>query len=137
MSVGQKQAWFGLTIVTLALGGILALSPLLGFQRAQGSLGLLGLWGLTPILSRRRPGSVVSDERDGLIQARSWVVAYSLFWVVFVLVCVLAPFVYGSSGAVPVFLVQIAPFYGLMFVVLISSIAALLQYGRGDSDGEQ
>ena len=78
MSTGQKQAWFSLAIVVLSAGGVLALTPVLGFQRAQGSLGLLGLWGLTPLLflSRRRAGIVVSDERDGLIQVRSWVIAF-------------------------------------------------------------
>src|SRR5262249_39267704 len=97
MSAVQKQAWFGLTIVVLSLAGILALSPVLGFQRAQGSLGLLGLWGFTPLLYRPRAGVVSTDERDGLIQVRSWVIAYSLFWVVFVLVCIAAPLSYGSS----------------------------------------
>jgi hypothetical protein len=135
MSTGQKQAWFSLAIVVMSVGGVLALSPVLGFQRAQGSLGLLGIWGLTPLLFRKRPGIVVSDERDGLIQVRSWVIAFSLFWVVFVLTCVAAPFSYGSSGTVPVFLVQISPFYGLIVVLGVSSIASLIQYGWGGSDG--
>jgi hypothetical protein len=137
MSAGQKQAWFSLAIVLVSLGGILALTPILGFQRAQGSLGFLGLWGLMPMLSRKRAGTVVSDERDGLIQIRSWVVAYSLFWVAFVLVCVAAPFFYGSSGSVPVFLVQISPFYGFIFVLGVSSITALCQYGGRGSYADQ
>jgi hypothetical protein len=86
---------------------------------------------------RKRTGLVMTDERDGLIQMRSWVVAYSLFWVVFVGVCVAAPLVYGSTGAVPVFLVQISPFYGLLLVLGVSSITALFQYGWGGPVGNQ
>jgi hypothetical protein len=135
MSSGQKLAWFTLTIVVLSLGGVLALTPVLGIQRAQGSLGLLGFWGLTPFLFRKRRGIVVADERDGLILMRSSVIAYSVFWVVFVVTCMSAAFSYGSSGAVPVFLVAISPFYGLILVLGVSSIATLLQYRWGGSDG--
>jgi len=146
MSTSQKQAWFSLTIVLVSVGGVLALAPVLGIQRAQGSLGLLGFSGLTPFLFRKgltpflfrkRPGIVVADERDGLIQVRSWVIAYSVFWVAFVSTCVAALRYYGPSGAVPVFLVGISPFYGLILVLGVSSIATLVQYGWGGSDGAQ
>jgi hypothetical protein len=128
-STGQKQAWLSLAIATLSLVGILALTPVIGFQRAQGSLGLLGLWGLTPLLYRTQPGIVRSDERDGQIQLRSWVVAYCVFWVVFVLVCASAPLSFESTGSVPVFLIHVRPFYAMMFVLGASSIAARWQYG--------
>jgi hypothetical protein len=139
MSTGQKQAWFSLVIVLLSAIVIVAATPVIGFRRAQGGLGFLGLWGFGPFLFlfRKRPGIVMSDERDGLIQIRSWVIAYSIFWVVFVGTCVAAPISYGSTGAVPVFLVQISPFYGLMLVLGISSVATLLQYGWGGSDDAQ
>jgi len=135
MCTGQKLAWFTLVIVVLTLSGVLALTPVLGLQRAQGSLGLLGFWGLTPFLFLKRRGIVVSDERDGLIHVRSAVIAYSVFWVVFVGACMWAALAYGSSGAVPVFLVAISPFYGLILVLGVSSIATLLQYEWGGSDG--
>jgi len=137
MSRGQKQAWFNLAIIVLTVGGIVALTPVLGFQRAHGSLGLLGFLGLTPFLFRKRPGIVVSDERDGVIQVRSWVIAYSLFWVVFVFTCLAALLHYGSIGAVPVFLVGLGPWYGFILVIVVSSIASLVQYGWGGSDGAQ
>jgi hypothetical protein len=75
------------------------------------------------------------DERDGLIQVRSWVIAYSVFWVVFALTCAAAALSYGSNGAVPVFLVGISPFYGLILVLFVSSIATLVQYRWGGADG--
>jgi len=137
MSTGQKQAWFSLMVVLLCLIVILAAAPMIGFRRAQGGLGMLGFWGLAPFLFRKKPGIVVADERDGLIQIRSWLVAYSIFWVVFIGTCMGAAIAYESTGAVPVYLVQFSPFYGFMLVIGISSIAALLQYGWGGSDAAE
>jgi len=137
MSTGQKQAWFILVFVVLSLIVVLALTPMLGFKRAQGGLGLLGFSGIAPLLFRKKPGVFAYDERDALIQMRSWFIAYGVFWVIFVLVCVSAPFTFGWSGTVPVFFVQMSVFYGMILVLGVSSLATLIQYGWGGSDGAQ
>ncbi len=100
-------------------------------------MGLLGFIGMAPFLFRRKPGVVAYDERDALIQARSWFIAYSVFWVVFVGVCVAAPYTFGQSGAVPVFVVQMSVWYALIIVLGVSSLATVNQYGRGGSDAAQ
>jgi hypothetical protein len=131
MSTAQRQAWFNLVIISLALGTILVLTPSLGFRRAQGGVAFLGLLGLAPFLFRKRAGRVFMDERDILIQSRAWTVAYAVFWIVFVAVCVSAPFTFGSSGAVPVEWVQMSVWYGFMLVWGTSSVATLAQYRWG------
>jgi len=139
MNTLQKQAWYFLVVILLSVMVVLALTPTLGFKRAQGGLGLLGLLGVAPFfLFRKKPGIVAFDERDGLIQSRSWFIAYSVFWVVFVGVCCLAaPYVFGQSGAVPVFIVQMSVWYGFILVLGVSSLATVIQYGWGGSDGAQ
>ncbi len=137
MSTGQKLAWFFLVVIVLSLIVVVATTPVLGFKRAQGGLGLLGFSGLAPFLFRKKPGVVAYDERDGLIQMRSWFIAYGVFWVVFVLVCVSAPFTFGWSGTVPVFFVQMSVFYGMILVWGVSSLATVIQYGWGGSDAAQ
>lgn len=127
----QKQAWFTLTIILLSLSTVLALTPVLGFQRAQGGLGFLGFLGLTPIIFRKRAGGVLMDERDEQIQLRSWMFAYAVFWVVFVAVCLAAPLTYGSSGMVRVEVIQFSVWYAFMLVWGLSALAALVQYRRG------
>lgn len=57
-------------------------------------------------------------------------IAYGVFWVVFVAACVSASFFYGAGGAAPVWQVQISVSCGLI-VVGVGSIAALVQYGAG------
>lgn len=132
MSALQKFAWFNLVVIIAALAASLLLAPFLG-KGALGCFGLLGLIGLSPFFFKSKKGEILADERDQLIQQRSWVVAYSLFWVAFVLAAVLlSAVVYGQEGAVPVYIVQGSVFVGFMLVYGIASIATLIQY-RGAS----
>jgi hypothetical protein len=132
----QKFAWFNLTVIALTLGTVLGLWPLLG-HRALGGLGFLGFIGLGPLYFRRKPGQVLTDERDHLIQGRSWLLAYALFWVVFVVAAVvLSAAVYGQDGAVPVTVLQMSVVGGFMFVYALASLAILVQYTGGSRDAE-
>jgi hypothetical protein len=136
MSAMQKFAWFNLVVIALTLVAVLALLPFLG-KGAVGAFGFLGLMGLGPLFFRKRAGQVLTDERDLLIQRRSWIVAYSLFWVVYVLAAVLlSMLVYGQEGAVPVWVVQFSVFCSLMLVYALASIAILIQYAGGPKDAE-
>jgi hypothetical protein len=134
MSAMQKFAWFNLAVIALTLGAVLSLLPFLG-KGALGGFGFLGLIGFGPLFFRKKPGQVLTDERDTLIQRRSWVLAYALFWVVFVLAAaLLSPLVYGQEGAVPVWVVQSSVFCGFMLVYALASIAILVQYAGGSGD---
>jgi len=136
MSALQKFAWFNLAVIGLTLAAVLLLLPFMG-KGALGGSGFLGFMGFGPLLFRRKPGQVAIDERDILIQLRSWVVAYSLFWVVFVLAAVLlSPLVYGQEGAVPVWIVQISVFCFFIIVYGLASIAILVQYAGGTKNAE-
>src|SRR5215207_6192648 len=128
MSALQKWAWFHLAVIAGTLVAVLALLPFLG-KGALGGFGFLGLTGFGPLFFRSKPGQVLIDERDTLIQWRSWVLAYSLFWVVFVLAAVLlSAVVYGQEGAVPVWVVQSSVFCFFMLVHALASLAILVQY---------
>jgi hypothetical protein len=136
MSAMQRFAWFNLAVIALTLVAVLLLLPFLG-KGAIGGTGFLGLIGLGPFFFRKRPGQVVVDERDQIIQLRSWVLAYSLFWVVFVLTAALISLlVYGQEGAVPVTVVQISVGCFFMLVYALASIAILAQCAGGAKDAE-
>ena len=135
MTPTQKSAWYSLAVVLLSVGAVLALMPWLGPVRAQGGFGLLGFLGFGALFYRRGPGRIVSDERDDLIRLRSMMVAYSMFWVAFiVVVCLVLPLVYGSRGAVPVVAVQMGVWWGFVLVTGVNALATLLQYGSGRDD---
>lgn len=136
MSTTQKSAWFNLAVIGLTLVIIVALLPCIG-MKAMGGLGCLGFLGLQPLVFRKRPGQVLADERDRLIQSRSWIIAYALFWVLFVVAAVwVSSLVYGENGAVPVHIVQMSVACAFMFVYAVASIAVLIQYGRNLADAE-
>lgn len=131
MSAAQKHAWFNLAVITVSLVVVGSLYPVFGWK-ANGAIGLCGLLGLGPFFYRKRKGEVVLDERGVLIQQRSALLEYSVFWVVFVLTASLvSPLVYGQGGTVPVEVVQFSVFYAMLLFVAVMSIAILIQHSRG------
>jgi hypothetical protein len=137
MSPLQKFAWFNLSVIVISLVLVLSLMPLMGYA-SLGGLGCLGALGLGPFFFRKKPGQVLLDERDNLIQGRSLIVAYSLFWVVFVIAAVyLSVLLYGQEGAVPVPVVQMSVVWAFMFFYGAMSIGILIQYWRGGVHAEQ
>jgi hypothetical protein len=137
MSPMQKFAWFNLAVIALTLIVVFSLLPFMGY-RAMGGLGCLGLSGLVPLVFRKKTGQVLTDERDQLINARSWILAYALFWVAFVLTAVVATAaVYGQDGSVPVSVIQLSVAWCFMFVNAVASVAILVQYSGGAKDAGQ
>ena len=134
MSALQKFAWFNLGVIALTIVTVLLLLPFLG-RAALVGVGFLGLTVFGPLFFRKKAGHAVTDERDQLIRGRSWVLAYSLFWVVLVLAAaLLSPLVYGQEGAVPVWVLQTSIFAAFMLVQALASIAILVQYAGGSGD---
>lgn len=131
MSAMQKLAWFNLSVILLSLCVVLSLLPIVGATRAQAGLGILGLLGLSPILFRRKKGQLVVDERDTLIHRKSVIVGYSVFWLLFVGACCLSGWFYGMDGAVPVLVIMTFPFYAMIVLFAVTSVATLVQYGLG------
>jgi hypothetical protein len=134
MGAYQRNAWFNLGVVLLSVALVVGLSTAIGWLRAQGGFGVLGLLGFGPLFFRKRGGRVVADERDREIQRRSLILGYSVFWLAFVAACVSPLMVYGERGSVPVVLVASAVWWGVAIVYGVSALATLVQYGRGVDD---
>lgn len=69
MSAVQRNAWFNLVVVLVAVALVVGLRVLMGWPRAIAGFGTLGLLGFGPLFYRRRGAEVVADERDASIQA--------------------------------------------------------------------
>jgi len=136
MSRLQKFAWFNLAVIGFTVLVVLSLMPFLR-SGALGGLGFLGFLGLGALYFRQRPGQVLIDERDNLIMRRATILAYALFWVVFVLMAVfVSPLLYGQDGSVPVLMVQMSVAWGFMLIYVVQSIAILVQYAGGTRNAE-
>ena len=130
MSPPQKHAWFNLAVIALTVAVVVLLYPFLG-KGAVGGVGFLGLLGFGGFFYRKKRVEILTDERDNLIQQRSAIIAYSVFWLAFVAAGVLTPICYGYDGAVPAMVVANAVWVGLMLLLGTQSVATLVQYGRG------
>ena len=133
MNASQKEAWFNLAVVLSVLAIMAIMVPFLG-KGALGGFGFLGLLGFSPIFFRKRQGAVVLDERDAQIRLRSQFCGHLVVWLLFVVAAVTTPVVYGWDGSVPVALVMMSVFCGMMVLYMVSSVATLIQYGRGGRD---
>ncbi|MFO0909826.1 MAG: hypothetical protein U0794_16010 [Isosphaeraceae bacterium] len=132
MSRAQRLAWFQLAVVTLSVVATGAAWPMLG-RAATGMFGLLGLLGLSPWLFKGKD-RVQWDERDAEIARRANFLGLGAFWLLFIVACVVLPIVYGWEGSVPVVLVQASVWVAWMLVIVVSSVATLVQYKGGAAD---
>jgi hypothetical protein len=141
----QKIAWFTLVVVSLALGlsvavfgigyfifGVSAHQAAAGF----GFMGIMGLLGLTPVLFTKDKHKVQYDERDLAIQRKAGIVAYSIFWVLFVAAAMVPWFVIGPKGMITVDYLPWMVFGGWCTVSLLQSIVTLNEYGWRDKSNE-
>lgn len=141
MNRAQKIAWFNLVVIliSLLLSGIavavlaflafVAELPLRAALGGLGFMGIMGLLGLTPFLFRKDEGKVRFDERDLVINRKAAVVAYSVFWVLFVAAAMVPWFIIGPGGVITVNYLPCLVFGGVFVVMLIQAIVTLQEYG--------
>ena len=144
MNRAQKMARFNLIVISTALVlSAIAVSVLyfvvgLPMQRAVGGfgfIGICGLIGLSPFLYKKGSDKVRFDERDLMIMRIASLVAYSIFWVLFVLAAMIPFFVLGPKGMVSVKYLAAMVFGGMIIVVLVQSVITLGAYGwRGKGE---
>ena len=131
MSAIEKHAWFNVAVIAVALIGVGSLYPFLG-NAAHGALGICGLLGFGPLFYRKRDQEIVLDERAILIQQRSALLGYAIFWVIFVVTAsLLSVFFYGMDGSVPVQVIQLSVFYAFALFIGAMSLAVLVFHRRG------
>lgn len=141
MHVQEKRAWYMLSVAggTMLLFGIMTL--ILGPNPGNvGLFGFLGLMGFGPLIGdkERRGMKLLFDERDQQISARSTFVAFSVFWVLFLLAMILPMFVLGLDGVVTLRAATLGHIgcVALALVIGVQSLVTVVMYRRGDVGGE-
>jgi len=130
MTRQEKLAWFNLSVAVATVAAYLSLLPVLGPMAAVSAFALSGLWGFSVFFYRlpaTAPG-VVYDERDIRIHSRATLVAYSVFWVVFVGACMGWWALRHGEGTVSISILPVLPMIGMLVVISVQSVAMLLQY---------
>ncbi len=132
MSLQQKNAWFNLVVVVLAVVTYFVLWPVIGPWRAMGAFGLLGLAGLSGFfyIRAKRSGRVISDERDQMINVKAFAVAKSVIWVGLIAACMLALYLVGEHGSVPVEVLAMVVWWSTAILLFVHSLTTLILYTR-------
>ncbi len=98
---------------------------------------MCGLWGLGVVFLRGQwRGKTVWDEREQLIWQRSLFAAHITWWGVFVIACMTPWAVLGSKATIPVDVLPNYVFAGMVWIVVVQSLAILGQYGWRSHAGE-
>lgn len=134
MTVQEKQAWFILWVIFITLILYCVIYMLLhSVIIATSAFALTAIIAFAGMIGRkeRRQGKVVSDERDVDINKVAMMVAYSVFWLVFVFITVGTTMWLGPHGMVPVSIIGLAPYAGLSLLLLVRSVATIVLYRKG------
>jgi len=141
MNKTQRRALFTLSnsIVLIAFGVILFTSMFTPGDRTTGNK-LVKVWmwlilavsvgGMAFVHWKRRASEVDNDERDIYIRKNAVLVSFASFWALLFAASIIPSGVAGDEGSIPVCLLPIINFGVFLIVMLVYSVAILVQYGR-------
>jgi len=135
----QKIAW-SLVITTLS-GFILSciavaiLYVKFGMPKAVAGLGFMGVAGLggfSPLIFKKDKGKVTFDERDKLIKRRAALAGFATSYLFVGLACMIPFSILGPKASISV--TWLPNIFGgaALSAFFVTSVAILIQYGRGD-----
>ena len=137
MNKTQKGAWFCLITAMLLLifiviecGGILAVGKPTRVTAGLFYIGLIILSCFRILWKKQSPAEVDLDERDKFIKKRAMFARYFSLWGFFIAACTIPWFIVGPEGSIPVYVLPVILLGVFIIVVLVHSVAVLVQYGR-------
>jgi hypothetical protein len=146
MNKTQKGAWYALVCFTILLGLVawwaaqlfVTKERLYGGSRYIAMLGYIAAlasgWWLRKKQSKHEPDA---DERDKMIKKKALSAAAISLGLIVASLLLYMYIAFGPDYLIPVWALAILSF-GIGYLVLaIYSVAVLVQYGRGDEDGEK
>lgn len=101
---------------------------------------IFGFMGLSAFLLYRKKQSsaeVESDERDNLIKKRAVLVCFISVWILLIASYAILWYIVGLDGSIPLCILPLI-YLGVFFAaMLVYNVAVLIQYGKGDKDGQE
>ena len=141
MNKTQKSAWFSLAGTIFAFTVIFYLIFRLAIQKRPPDRFCAYLFplifllyivaGIFFLLRKQSPNEPDYDERDNRIKQKAWMAAFISVGPLFLTASVIPQFFVGLDGTIPVWLLPIVTVSLFYPVMLVYSIAVLVQYGWG------
>ncbi len=139
MNKTQKESWYAISISLLSFAlGIYMIVEIAVLRRLPEGFGrffwlpaFLLITGIAIFFIRKKqsPAEVDSDERDNLIKKRAVLAAFVSVWIILSAVSIVPRFIVGPDGSVPIWLLPIINIGVFYIVLLVYSVAVLVQYG--------
>jgi len=148
MNKTQKGAWFTLTVAILLIvfGAIIYAAMFAPGGRTAGIGLLVKVWGWFILVFlaggaafvhwKRKPSEVDFDERDNTVKKNAVLVAFVSLWILLFVASIVPGLVAGDAGSIPVCLLPIINLGVFLIVMLIYSVAVLVQYCWGGKENE-
>jgi uncharacterized membrane protein len=147
MNKTQKGAWFtlGVAMLLIVFGAIIYAGLFAPGGRMAG-LGLVKVWsgfilvflagGVAFVHWKRKPSNVDFDERDNTVRKNAVLVAFASLWILLFASSIIPSFVAGDTGSIQVCLLPIINVGVFLIVMLVYSVAVLVQYGWREKGNE-
>ena len=147
MNRTQKGAWFTLTVAILLLVfGAIIYAAMFAPGNMTAGIGLVKVWGWFILVFlaggaalvqwKRKPSDVDFDERDKAVKKNAVLVAFICLLILLFASSIVPSFVAGDTGSIPVSLLPIINLGVFLIVMLIYSVAVLVQYCWGGKENE-
>jgi hypothetical protein len=141
MNKTQKSAWFTLGVaILLIVFGVIIYTGMFAPGGRMAGVGLVKVWsgfilvflagGAALVHWKRRPSGVDFDERDNSVRKNAVLAAFVGLWILLFAASIIPSFVAGDAGSIQVCLLPIINIGVFVVVMLIYSVAILVQYGR-------
>jgi len=142
MNKTQKDALFSITMSALLLAMVVTIAVVAKLPRSLSWFWFLltyGIIGLSLVFLRKRqsPVEVDLDERDKLIKRRAMLTCYFSLWGFFIATCTIPWLIVGPEGSIPVCVLPVILLGVFITVMLVNSVAILIQYGRGGKHAKE
>jgi hypothetical protein len=141
MNKTQKGAWFNLAGTILVFTITFYVMFRIAIQKGPPERFCLYLFplifllyivaGIFFLLRKQSPNEPDYDERDNQIKQKAWIAAFISVGPLFLAASVIPQLFVGLDGTIPVWLLPIVTVSLLYPVLLVYSIAVLVQYGLG------
>ena len=143
MNRTQKGAWFclGITVLLIAFSVIVFISMVRTGLEKLVLLWILLIFGFMVVSAiflckKQSPTEVAFDERDNFIKKKAIRVSFISLLILLFAAGIVPWFIVGDSGSIPGCFLPLINFNVFLIVMLIYSVAVLVQYGWGNKSGE-
>ena len=141
MNRTQKGALFtsGIAILLLVLGVVIIVQTVTSVKLFRIWLFVILFFMTVSVVwlhIKQSRSEVDFDERDNAIKKNAVMVSFVSLWALLIAASIIPTLIVGDEGAIPVFFLPIINFGVFLIVMVIYSVAILVQYARG-AKGEE